>query len=165
MLKLKKQRTNKYKFANREFPESEFIPYKYFWNDHTIITKDESMLQVIKLSGYSFETADDEDVDIRKSIRNLLFKGIGAGQIALYFHTVRRKQSVFSADEEVNMPRGFSSYMEKEWYSKHISHESFVNELYITIIRKKSKGGLGMVEGLMETLQQLILLLQVLLFS
>src|SRR4051812_44675646 len=126
MLKLKKQRTNKYKYAKREFPESEFIPYKYFWNDHTIVTKDENLLQVIKLSGYSFETADDEDVDIRKSIRNLLLKGVGAGQIALYFHIVRRKQSVFEPDEEVKMPRGFASYMEKEWRAKHDSHQSFV---------------------------------------
>src|SRR5882757_4177767 len=105
MLKLQKKRTSKYKYANREFPEAEFIPYKYFWNDHTIVTKDESLLQVIKLSGYSFETADDEDVDIRKSIRNLLLKGVGAGQISLYFHIVRRRQSVFNNSDEVNMPR------------------------------------------------------------
>ncbi len=154
MLKLKKKRTSKYKYANREFPEAEFIPYKYFWNDHTIVTKDESLLQVIKISGYSFETADDEDVDIRKSIRNLLLKGVGAGQISLYFHVIRRKQPVFEADEEVKMPRGFAAYMEKEWRSKHVSHQSFINELFVTIIRKKSKKGISGIEGIMEKLQQ-----------
>lgn len=154
MWKLTKKRTSKYKYASREFPQAEFIPYKYFWNDHTIVTKDESLLQVIKLSGYSFETADDEDVDIRKSIRNLLLKGVGAGQISLYFHTVRRKQSVFNAGDAVNMPRGFASYMEKEWRAKHVSHQSFVNELYITILRRRSKQGFGMIESLMERMQQ-----------
>ena len=154
MLKLTKKRTSKYKYASREYPEAEFIPYKYFWNDHTIVTKDESLLQVIKLSGYSFETADDEDVDIRKSIRNLLLKGVGAGRISLYFHVVRRKQPVFEADEKVNMPRGFASYMEKEWRSKHVSHESFVNELFITVVRKNKKQGLGGVEGLLDKIQQ-----------
>lgn len=154
MFKLRKKRTSKYKHAVREFPESEFIPYKYFWNDHTIVTKDENILQVIKLSGYSFETADDEDVDIRKNIRNLLFKGIGAGQISLYFHTIRRKQPVFEAGEEIVMPRGFPVYMEKEWRAKHVSHQSFINELYVTVLRRKSKKGLGAIEGVMEKIQQ-----------
>lgn len=154
MLKLKKQRTAKYKYAKREFPEADFIPYKYFWNDHTIVTKDEDLLQVIKLSGYSFETADDEDVDIRKSIRNLLLKGVGAGQISLYFHIVRRKQSVFEPGEQVSMPRGFASYLEKEWRAKHVSQQSFINELYITVLRRKTKKGLGMVESMMQKLQQ-----------
>jgi len=154
MLKLTKQRTKKYKYANREYPEAEFIPYKYFWNDHTILTKEDGLMQVVKISGYSFETADDEDVDIRKSIRNLLLKGVAGGQVSLYFHTIRRKQSVFDSDEDMKMPRGFPSYVEKEWRAKHVSHQSFVNELYVTILRKKNKQGIGSIGSLMESLQQ-----------
>ena len=64
MLKLFRQRAQKQKYADREFPESEFLPYKYHWNNHTLLTKSDDLMQVIKFGGFSFETADDEDVDI-----------------------------------------------------------------------------------------------------
>ncbi|MCE3232986.1 MAG: transporter [Rickettsiaceae bacterium] len=154
MLKLFRQRTQKQKYADREFPESEFIPYKYLWNNHTILTKSDDLLQIVKFGGFSFETADDEDVDIRKSIRNLLLKGIGAGQMSLYFHTIRRKKAAFSKDEGHKMPPGFATYIEEEWRDKHKSQQNYVNELYVTIIRRSMKKGVAAVEGVLEKIQQ-----------
>jgi len=150
MLKLLRQRTQKSKYAKREFAESNFIPYQYHWNDHTLLTKKNELMQVIKFGGYSFETADDEDVDIRKNIRNLLLKGVGVGNISIYFHVIRRKQSVFQDSDENDLtikkskiPDGFSAYIEQEWKKKHKSQHSFVNELYLSVILKtKSTGGL-----------------------
>lgn len=154
-MKLFKTRTRKSKFSDREFPEAEYIPYKCLWNDRTILTKNDDFIQVVKFGGYSFETADDEDVDIRKGIRNLLFKGIGAGQFSLYFHTIRRRQSVFDkGDDETGLPPGFARYMEQSWREKHRNHQSFVNELYITIIRKKSVEGMAFVDGVLKKMKQ-----------
>ena len=158
MLKLKKRRTAKYKYAAREFPESEFIPYKGFWNNHTILTNTDDFMQVIRFGGYSFETADDEDVDIRKGIRNLLLKGIGSGAFALYFHTIRRKESVFSGEDALrsrsSSVTGFSAYLEKKWYEKHASHQSFQNELYVTIVRRNQKGGVAFFESMLNKIQE-----------
>lgn len=154
MLKLLRQRTQKQKYADREFPESEFIPYKYHWNDHTILTKSDDLMQVVKFGGFSFETADDEDVDIRKNIRNLLFKGIASGQVLLYFHVIRRRQTAFDMENvDYVMPPGFASYIEEEWNKKHMAQKSFVNELYVTIIRKNVKVGVEALEGIVEKLQ------------
>lgn len=155
MFRIFKQHTQKQKYADREFPESEFIPYKYHWNDHTILTKSDDLLQVVKFGGFSFETADDEDVDIRKNIRNLLFKGIGSGSFSLYFHIIRRRKSVFSDEISAHtMPPGFATYLEDEWRAKHEEHQSFVNELYVTIIRKGSKGKLGFIQTIADKIQE-----------
>jgi type IV secretion system protein VirB4 len=153
MLKLSRPQTNKNKYAKKEYPQSEFVPYKYHINRNTILTKDESLVQVVKLGGFSFETADDEDVDIRKTIRNLLLKGIGAGAVSLYFHTVRRRKSTFEENEGHSMPPGFATYLEDQWREKHINQKSFINELYITIIRKNKKQGVAAIEGFLEKLQ------------
>lgn len=141
MLKLTRKTTRKYKYAKRDFPESYFIPYKYFWNNHTLLTKNDDLLQVIKFGGYSFETADDEDVDIRKNIRNLLLKGIGTGEYSLYFHTIRRRQDIFKDSKKAleKMPFGFARTLEQEWQNKHKSQKSYTNELYVTIIKKHRK--------------------------
>ena len=154
MLRLVRQRTHKQKYAKREFPQMEFIPYKCHWNNRTILTKSDDLLQVIKFSGFSFETADDEDVDIRKNIRNLLLKGIGAGQVSLYFHIVRRRKAAFSKDEGHMMPPGFATYLEDVWREKHLNQQSFVNELYVTVIKKNNKTGIAAIGGVLKKLQQ-----------
>ena len=79
------KRSSKQKYANKECSVSHFMPYKYFWDDKTIMLKDDSFMQVIKLGGYSFETADDDDVDIRKNIRNMLIKGLSGRRVSFYF--------------------------------------------------------------------------------
>ena len=73
MIKFSKTRPEKEKYRAREKCVSDFIPYKCHWDNNTILTKDNSLMRVIKITGYSFETADDEDVDMRKDMRNLLF--------------------------------------------------------------------------------------------
>ena len=102
------------------------------------------MLQVIKISGFSFETADDEDIDIRKNIRNLLLKSIAGGSFTLTFHTVRRKQPLFNEDDAMpEMPCYFANYMEEQWRKKNLRKETYVNELYLTVMRRQNKQGVG----------------------
>jgi type IV secretion system protein VirB4 len=151
---LKRARSHKHRYAVREYSESGFIPYKFLWNERTVLLKDDSLLQVVKLGGFSFETADDEDVDIRKTIRNTLLKGLGgSADIALMFHVVRRRYNVFGRDSENNMPPGFPEYMERQWRDKHKSHHSFINELYVSIIRKKSTAT-NKMEEMLEKLRE-----------
>ncbi len=156
MLKLKRQRTRKYKPASKEFSESFFIPYRYMWNGSTVLLKDDSLMQVVKFGGFSFETADDEDVDIRKSIRNLLLKGIGAGSISLYFHVVRRRENVFArkAQKDNPMPDMFSRYLEDEWRKKHEFKKNYTNDLYVSIIKSRSAGGITAMEDAIQRIKE-----------
>jgi type IV secretion system protein VirB4 len=91
---LRRIEASKEGYFRQEFPESNFIPYKYHWNSNTILTKKNELMQVIKISGFSFETADDEDLDIRKRMRNLLYKNLGSGNVSLYFHTIRKRKII-----------------------------------------------------------------------
>ncbi len=156
MLKLKPQTTRKDKYAKREFPEAFFIPYKYMWDENTVLLRDDSLLQIIKIGGFSFETADDEDVDIRKNIRNLLLKGIGAGSISLYFHIIRRRESVIdrAAGHADRMPDNFSRYLEEQWQNKHDYKKSFTNELYISVLKKRSSKGIAAIEDFIQKVQE-----------
>ena len=159
MLKFAKNRSSKDKYAKREVGAGIFIPYLCHWNRNTLLTKKKELLQVIKLDGFSFETADDEDVDIRKNIRNLLLKGMASGKFGLYFHTIRRKQSVFlekapNIDPNIKIPKNFATYVEQEWRKKHITQQAFVNEHYITLIRRPDTKGAAIVEHLFKKMQQ-----------
>ncbi|AIL65799.1 Type IV secretion system protein virB4 [Rickettsiales bacterium Ac37b] len=160
MIKLAITRTKKHKYAEKEYSAGHFIPYHCHWNKNTILTKKEELMQIIRIGGFSFETADDEDVDIRKNIRNLLFKNMSSGNLAIYFHTIRRKQSIVSSDDDFSMDpnikisQNFATYVEDEWRKKHISHLAYVNELYVTIIRKADTKGAAIVEHLLKKFKQ-----------
>ena len=63
-------KNRQYERAEKSF--SQMIPYKYHYDDNTILTKDNQFISVIKLDGFSFQTADDDDVDNKKNLRNNL---------------------------------------------------------------------------------------------
>ena len=157
MFKFTKTKPEKSGIAQREYRVNGFIPYKAHFNNNTIICKNNDLMQVVKLSGYAFETADDEDLDIRKTIRNLFLKGVASEKIGLYFHMIRRKQKVYPDNySSIDMPDGFALYLDQKWVGKHRKKLAFVNELYVTIIRKSGGSGglIASVEKGIKTLLQ-----------
>ena len=138
MIKLKRRSTKKATYAKLEVPAANFIPYDYHWDKETIVTKKKEFLQIIKLEGFSFETADDEDVDMKKMVRKSLMKSLADGTFAVWFHIIRRRQSVYPGGKQ---PPGFPGYVDKLWRDKHDHKDSFVNEIYITVLRKADTKG------------------------
>jgi len=155
MFKLFKTAAAREPQAKKEKPVAHFIPYKCHWDKNTILTKNNGLLQVIKVGGFSFETADDEDLDIRKNVRNSMLKNMASGNITLYFHTVRRKKAVmqkgtdFSIDPTVKTSKDFISYLESEWQAKNSTSDSYFNELYVTLLYEPDKEGAAAVEYLL----------------
>ena len=150
-LQLKKRDANKGHIAEKEFPESHFIPYDCHYDTRTIITKDRELLQVIKVEGFSFETADDEDLDLHKNVRNSLLKSLTQGNIALWFHTIRKKKAAYP---EGTQPRGFAKRVDDGWKGKHAVSESFQNDLYITVIHKPDTKGAAKIEHFLRMIQE-----------
>ena len=133
-----------------ECSSSEYIPYKCFWNSNTVLLKDNSMVRVIKVRGFAFETADDEDIDIKKIARNNLMKGMASGNLAIWFHTIRRRREAFPEGEMTNV---FTKKLNEEWRERFDGSRCFINEHYITIIRKEDSGGLAAIASLAKKLR------------
>lgn len=130
----------KNKYFKWETSSSIYIPYKCFWNSNTVLLKNNAFLRIIKIKGFSFETADDEDIDIKKEARNNLLKGMVSGNIGLYFHTIRKKKEAFPEGEMTNV---FAKRINDEWKIRHDGDRSFANEHYLSIIRKDDTQGLA----------------------
>ena len=67
----------------REKSFSQMLPYTYHYNANTILTKNNEMISVIKIEGFAFQTADDEDVDNKKidietktSLRKIIYRKV-----------------------------------------------------------------------------------------
>ncbi|UAT43452.1 VirB4 family type IV secretion/conjugal transfer ATPase [Anaplasmataceae bacterium AB001_6] len=139
----------------KECHTGEFIPYTCHYDSETIFTKAGWLLKTIKLNGFAFETADDEDVDIQKSLRNQLFKSIASGNFALYFHTFRMTQTKDAHDFfSGRMTSIFGEYVNQTWRKKYEKGTSFKNELYITVVRKFDTKGVAILNHLLNKIKR-----------
>lgn len=134
-LKISKSVTKRRAVANKEVSSSVFIPYWCHFNSTTILTKSKDLVIFIKVDGFSFETADAEDVESKKEIRNNLFKGLVGGKFTINSYTLRRKHSAYPKG---NFDDYFCKYVDESWRQRHEPEYTFINEHYITITRKNS---------------------------
>jgi type IV secretion system protein VirB4 len=150
MLKFSTTKPAKEKIVKAEVSAGYFIPYRCHWNSNTILTYKEELVRIIKIKGFAFETADDIDIDLKKTARNNLLKGMASGNFSLYFHTIRRREKAFPEGE---MPDSFSQKVNDEWNNKHGNSRSFVNEHYLTIIRGSNTSGAAVIGHLAQKIQ------------
>ncbi len=133
----------------REVSSSIHIPYAYQMDDETITTKTGLLLQVIKFDGYAFETADQDQINFNKDLRNTLIRGFDKGDFAFWITTVRRKENHFP-DGEFN--DGFAEKLNQIWQRKFKHKQMFVNDLYLTIIRRGASAKIGKIADIMASL-------------
>ena len=70
---------------------------------------------------------------------------------AIWFHTIRRRQSAYPGGRQ---PPGFATYVDKLWHDKHHSKDSYINELYITIVRKADTKGAAKIHHFLKKASQ-----------
>jgi type IV secretion system protein VirB4 len=142
MLQLSKREVSNATQSEREVAASSFIPYLYHYDKETLLLEDMSMMQVVHMGGYSFETADDIDVDMKKMVRNSLLKSMGDGNYSMWFHIIRHRQSAYP---EGVQPEGFAKHIDDSWRAKHNSKDLYINQLYLSVIRREDVEGAAKV--------------------
>ena len=111
------------------------VPYTRLVDEHTIQTKDGSLLQVIAVEGWPFETTDNATLDSLKKMRDLVFRGIGDGETAIYSHIIRRKTNVI---HEADYETEFSQGLNDKYNALIKDREVYENALYVSIIVRPS---------------------------
>jgi len=145
---LKKEQPHYGRIAKSEEAIKSFIPYTRHFDTTTLKTREGYLLKIIKVSGLPFETADQLDINQRKSIRATMLRGLSNSRFALYHHIIRRR-----VDER------HDGVFENEWcraldraYQGRLSKKRmFVNEQYITLIRRPARGAIGFMAELTRT--------------
>jgi type IV secretion system protein VirB4 len=145
----RKKDTQLGRIAEREVKAASFIPYSRHFDDTTLKTKAGYLLKVIKIEGLPFETADQTDLNTRKNIRATLLRGISNSRFAVYHHTIRRRVSdklpgLFENDWCRNLDNGYQEKLSQK--------NMFVNEQFITIVRRPPQSKIGIMANISGTL-------------
>ena len=91
------------RFAAKEFAVGERLPYAYHLDAETLACRDGTLLQVIRIDGFSSETADVEELAYRTQIRETLLLGniVAAGREGLFLPVARGDLPTFQQRNEV----------------------------------------------------------------
>ncbi len=131
--------------AAREKPAGAHLPYARHIDDHTVETRDGLLMQCISLRGLLFETADGDELDYRKTLRDAMLQVIGSSRFALYHHIVRRRADVTI---EGSFPDGFSQRLDARWQERLGTRQLYVNDLFLTLVRRPLQGRIGIADRL-----------------
>ncbi len=127
----------------REASAGRHLPYARHVDDATIATRDGLLMQVIQLRGLLFETADSEELNYRKRLRDAMLQTIGTSQFALYHHIIRREVSPELGGDHRD---DFSRRLDTAWQGRLASKRLYVNDLYLTLVRRPMKGRAGWLD-------------------
>jgi len=133
------------KVAAREAPAGAHLPYARHIDDVTIQTRDGLLMQTIRLGGLLFETADSAELNYRAGLRDAMLRTLGSSRFAIYHHVVRRRADAalhpVTADD-------FSARLDARWQERLGGKRLYVNELFVTIIRRPLQGRIGIADWL-----------------
>jgi type IV secretion system protein VirB4 len=141
--------TNDRRAPSKEQPAGKHLPYARHVDDHTIETRDGLMMQVIHLRGLLFETADTEELNYRKRLRDATLQAIGSSRFAVYHHVVRRR---IEAGLSATHPDAFSRQLDAAWRSRLEGKRLYVNDIFLTLIRRPLQGRVGRLDRFRERL-------------
>ena len=136
------------KLAAKEASIGDRLPYARHLDEATIQTRDGLLIQVLRLDGFPFETVDSEELSYRKQIRESLYRGAANSRLAIYHHIVRRRVTPELAGE---FDDAFCQGLDRDWRAKLAERRLFVNELFLTLVRRPLQGNAGFAERLFRS--------------
>lgn len=129
--------------------ESDFVPYSCLFDPNTILTKNGELIQIVKITGFTYEVITNEEADLRQVIRRAVAASINTNEYAVWFHTLRRKKRL---SPDGNYPDEFSHTLHEAWKNRNEWDRKFTNELYITVVKEGQNADIVNAKGFFDGL-------------
>jgi len=140
----------------RERPAASRIPYAAHVTANLVRTAAGDYVQVFRLAGASFESADDEVLNNWHERLNVLWRNIASPNVALWTHIVRRRECaaapIFSSGvRRAQGNESFGARLDAKYRSKLSTEILMVNDLYLSTVYRPVTGS---APGLLAKLLQ-----------
>jgi type IV secretion system protein VirB4 len=119
------------------------LPFASLADARTIALRDGALLQVIQLKGLSFETADSTDLNHALGVRDGALRAIGHSRFVVHHHVIRRRVSVAL---EGRFADPVCAEIDRRWRGQLRQQRLFVNDLFVSVLRRPAKGRAGLVD-------------------
>lgn len=121
----------------RELTTARHIPCSAHVSEHIVKTIFGDYLQVFRLAGASFESADDEQLNAWHERLNILWRNVASPNVALWTHVIRRRERSVLPDEHAC---GFARALAAKYRERLAGETLMVNELYLAVLYRPAVG-------------------------
>lgn len=116
------------------------VPYSAHLTPTVIQTENREYLTVLRFSGVSFESADDEQLNAWHKRLNSLFRSIATQNVSLWQHIVRRPENRYP---DGDFPPGFAHDLNARYAERMSGEHLMINELYVTVLFRPQPSRFG----------------------
>jgi type IV secretion system protein VirB4 len=127
---------NRIPAARREMSVACRIPYTAHVSECVVKTKAGDYVQVFRLSGSSFESADDEELNNWHERLNVTWRNVASPNVALWVHVLRRRERTVPN----TTASGFAGLLADKYRERLAGERLMVNELYLSIVYRPLAG-------------------------
>lgn len=131
---------------------AEIVPYTRTIDDQTLRAKNGMILSIIRIDGFCHQNADPGQIDQMANIRNGLIRSLNDSRFAVYSHIIRRRTS---PQAEGTFDNDFCATLNRRYMEGLGQTRMYVNEMYLTVIRRPFQGKVGQATSLGQKLRRL----------
>ena len=130
-------------WSTKEARAGDRLPYLRLIDESTMLLRDGSVMTAIQVPGLLFETEDSDALNAHAATREVVLRSTLDARFVLYHHVIRRRVSV---ELEAQFPDPISRHIDERWRERLGSGQLFVNDQFITLIRRPARGKAGLAE-------------------
>ncbi len=123
--------------THREPTAARQIPYLSHVGESVVKTQAGDFVQVFRLAGASFESADDETLNNWHERLNVTWRNIANSNLALWTHLIRRRERAVAGQRDTT---GFAGRLVRKYRERLANETLMVNELYLSLVHRPVAG-------------------------
>lgn len=130
-------------WSAKEARAGERLPYAGLVDDRTILLRDGSVMSAIQVPGLLFETEDTASLNAHAATREVMLRSALDSRFVMYHHVIRRRVEV---ELDAEFDDALSGHIDARWKERLAGGSLFINDQFITLIRRPARGKAGLVE-------------------
>lgn len=132
-------------WSAKEARAGDRLPYLRMVDDSTMLLRDGSVMASIQVPGLLFETEDSEALNAHAATREVMLRSTLDSRFVMYHHVIRRRVEV-ELESEFTDP--LAAHIDARWRQRLAGGSLFINDQFITLIRRPARGKAGLAERL-----------------
>ena len=130
-------------WSKKEAHAGDRLPYLRLVDENTVLLRDGSVMSSIQVPGLLFETEDSDALNAHSAAREVMLRSTLDSRFVLYHHVIRRRVEV---DLKSEFADPLSRHIDQRWKERLAGGSLFVNDQFITLIRRPARGKAGIAE-------------------
>jgi type IV secretion system protein VirB4 len=138
-------------WSRKEAHAGDRLPYLRLVDSNTVLLRDGSLMTALQVPGLLFETEETAALNAHAATREVMLRSNLDARFVLYHHVIRRRVSV---SLEASFDDPLAAHIDRRWRDKLGSGSLFVNDQFVTLVRRPARGKAGLAEKAAKLLRR-----------